>query len=151
MNTKQILSQVAELSKYDLTKSKELGEVFTPPSLIKDMLRQLPKSVWKDSTKTWFDPCAGKGNFPAYIVHNLMHGLKAEFPNEEARYKHIVENQLYMGEYQLESAQAIDRLFNPNGTLQLNLHVGDTLTMPEDFFDLHIAERQFKYPNQCLS
>jgi hypothetical protein len=123
------------LSKHDRAKSKKLGEVFTPPSLIKDMLRQLPKNVWKDSTKTWFDPCAGKGNFPAFIVHNLMHGLQAEFPNESTRYKHIMENMIYMAEYQEESAQAIRDTFNPNGDIKLNLYVGDTLAMPEDYFD----------------
>ena len=151
MNTKLILARVAELSKFNRDKSKSLGEVFTPPSLIKDMLRQLPKNVWKDPSRTWFDLCAGKGNFPAYIVHNLMHGLKDAFPDEDARYKHIIENMLYMSEYQLESAIEIKKLFNPTGEYKLNLHVGDTLTMPDDFFDVDESVRLFKYPNRILS
>ena len=150
MNTKNIINQVGTLSTYDKQKSKDLGEVFTPGSLIKDMLRQLPKEVWSDMNKKWFDPCAGKGNFPAFIVHNLMTGLRTVIPNEEARYKHIVENMLYMSEYQQESAEAIERLFNPDGKYQLNLHVGDTLGMPEDFFDIPLTERRFKYPNRVL-
>ena len=150
MDTKQIIAQVAKLSTYSKSKSDAHGEVFTPGSLIKDMLRQLPKTVWSDMTKKWFDPCAGKGNFPAYVVHNLMTGLRTVIPDEDARYKHIVENMLYMSEYQQESAEAIERLFNPDGTFQLNLHVGDTLTMPEDFFDLPLAERTFKYPTRVV-
>lgn len=133
--TSHILTLVEEASAFNRAKSKALGEVFTPYSLINDMLDQLPADVWTDSTKTWFDPCAGKGNFPAAIVARLMEGLAEEFPNEEERYKHIVEKQLYMSEYQPESAEVIERIFNPAGKYQLNLHVGDTLSMPADYFD----------------
>lgn len=151
MNTSEIIKQVNQASVHDRQKSKDLGEVFTPKSLVKDMLRQLPKSVWKDPTKRWFDPCAGKGNFPAIVVHNLMAGLASIIPDETARYKHIIENMLYMSEYQVESCIVINKLFNPNGDLQLNLHVGDTLTMPSDFFDVAPEVRNFKYPDRVLT
>ena len=145
------LQVVAVNSKYDKSKAKALGEVFTPPHLIKDMLRQLPKDVWHDPNRTWFDPCAGVGNFPAYIVYNLMHGLVDVIPNEKARYKHIMERQIFMSEYQEESAWKIWAMFTADAEdVKLNLHVGDTLTMPEDFFDLDYNERFFKYPERCL-
>lgn len=55
-----------------LTKSKDridqLGEVYTPASLVKEMLDQLPPEVWSDPTKTFIDPACGDGNFLVEVV-----------------------------------------------------------------------------------
>lgn len=55
-----------------LTKSKErikdLGEVFTPPELVDDMLSKLPQEVWTDSSKTFVDPACGNGNFVIEVI-----------------------------------------------------------------------------------
>ena len=130
-----IEQKVLAESTYSKEKSDKHGEVFTPPELINEMLDQLDPTVWSDSTKTFFDPCAGKGKFPIKIVKRLMVGLEKEIPNVNKRYKHIMENQMYMSEFQPESAQFIEETFNPNGDIKLKLHVGDTLTMPENYFD----------------
>lgn len=98
---------------------------------------------------TFFDPCAGFGNFPAVIITKLMNTLKNHIPDTESRYKHIVENMIYMAEFQRESAALIEKTFS-DGEYKLNLYVGDTLTMPNDFFDLSYDERRAKYPQNCI-
>lgn len=145
----KLINLIEESSKYSKDKSNTFGEVFTSPDLIIEMLSSLPKEVWKDSTKKWLDPCAGIGNFPAVIITKLMKSLKNEFLDTESRYKHIIENMIYMCEFQKESAQKIYEIFS-DGEYNLNLYIGDTLTMPEDFFDLSYTERYIKYPEHCL-
>lgn len=54
----KLIKLVEEASLYSKDKSKKLGEVFTPTELIIEMLSALPKDLWKDKTKTFFDPCA---------------------------------------------------------------------------------------------
>lgn len=145
-----LIERVEAACEYSKQKSDKFGEVFTPRTLIVSMLKSLPKEVWRDSSKRWWDPCAGKGNFPAVIVTILMKSLKDEFPNRDERYRHIIENQIYMSEFQRESAQTIWDIFSDNGRYELNLFVGDTLSMPVDFFDLTPAERREKYPDNCI-
>jgi hypothetical protein len=64
-------SILSEHGKKLLTKSdkriKDLGEVFTPPTLIIEILEQLPSTVW-DEGKTYLDPTAGDGNFLAAVL-----------------------------------------------------------------------------------
>jgi site-specific DNA-methyltransferase (adenine-specific) len=74
------------------------GEVFTPWELIEEMLDKLPEDFWEDPSKTMVDPAAGLGNFHAVVIERLMDGLANKIPDEEERYKHIVENQLYFVE-----------------------------------------------------
>lgn len=138
----QISNFILEQSSYSKAKSDKHGEVFTPPSLINEMLDQLPQELFSDPSKTWFDPAAGKGNFPIEILKRLVaNGID---------YKHALENQIYMAEFQRESAHIINQAFNPHNDVKLNLYVGNTLEMPDDFFDLTFEERREKYPDNCL-
>lgn len=146
---KHLKSEINKASTYSKDKSNKHGEVFTPPSLIKEMLMSLNVDTWSDSSKTFLDPCSGKGNFPVIIIQALMKGLKDEFPDQMERYQHIIENQLYMCEYQRESAEFINDLFSL-GVFKVNLYVGDYLTIPDDFFDLSYEERKIKYPENCI-
>ena len=141
---------ILEESLYSREKSDTLGEVFTPPELIYEMIRTLPEGSWSTESKTFLDPCAGKGNFPIYIVKMLFIGLQDVIVNEEKRLQHIVENQLYMAEYQADSAKFINTVFTFGKEFKVNLYVGDTLTMPEDFFDLSWEDRRVKYPENCI-
>jgi type I restriction-modification system DNA methylase subunit len=146
----KITNHIQKESTYSKEKSDKHGEVFTPSELINDMLNQLPRDIWEDKNKTWFDPCAGKGNFPIQILKRLFIHLQEHIPNEEERIKHIIENQLYMAEYQYSSAEYIDLVFSFGGRFNVNLYVGDTLKMPDDFFDLTYEERKEKYPENCI-
>ena len=147
---KYLKEEIKNASTYSKDKSNKYGEVFTPPSLIKEMLSSLPYEAFMDPSKTFFDPCVGYGNFPVFIIQALMKGLEEHFPKERDRYKHIIENMIYMAEYQKESAQFIYDLFSLDGEFKVNLYVGDTLSMPEDFFDLSYEERKEKYPDNCI-
>jgi len=146
----KLIKEVEKECIYSKEKSKTFAEVFTPTELIIEMLSSLPKELWKDPTKTFFDPCAGKGNFPAVVITKLMSTLKKQITDTETRYKHIIENMIYLAEYQRESAIFIDDLFGMDGEYEVNLYVGDTLTMPDDFFDLTYGERKIKYPQNCV-
>lgn len=132
---KSLSDKISEISTYSKDKSDKHGEVFTPPALINEILDQLPPDIWKDKTKTWFDPAAGKGNFHVQVLIRLFEGLKNEIPDEEERLKNIIERQLYFAEYQPESAEFIAREFSFGGKYKVNLYVGNTLEMPEDYFD----------------
>ena len=145
-----LTDKVKKEAKHSKEKSDEHGEVFTPVDLINQMCDSLPKDFWYDKNKKWLDPCAGKGNMPAVLVERLMKTLSAEIRDVSKRYAHIMENMIYMCEYQMESAETIEEIFNPNDDLKLNLYCGDTLTMPTDFFDIPYEERFVKYPNNCI-
>jgi hypothetical protein len=68
-------------------RAKITGEVFTPRSLIREMLNALPNSVWFDPNKRWLEPSAGDGNFLVEIKARLLQAGHNE--------KHILENMLF--------------------------------------------------------
>lgn len=145
-----IKDQIAKASTYSKSKSDAHGEVFTPFDLIAEMVKKIPLTTLTDPSKTYFDPCAGKGNYPIILVKALMKTLAKAIPDEADRLKHIIENQLFMGEYQDTSANFIAYYFQMSVGLKVNLYVGDTLQMPEDFFELSYDERREKYPDNCV-
>ena len=108
-------------------KRKDNDEVFTPNSLINDMLDKLPEEVWANPAKTWLDPCAGLGNFSVQVLKRLMEGLSQWEPNEELRKKHILECMLYHVEMNPESVAKLQKILNPEGKYTLNVHCGDFL------------------------
>ena len=55
-------------------RKKSLGEVFTPPALVKEILDQLPPEVWKDTTKTFLDNSCGNGNFLVALFPRMADG-----------------------------------------------------------------------------
>lgn len=63
------------------------GEVFTPRSLIREMLDRLPSDVWFDPNKRWLEPAAGDGNFLVEIKARLLQAGHDEV--------HILENMLF--------------------------------------------------------
>jgi len=69
------------------TRIKQTGEVFTPRSLIREMLHRLPNSVWFDPNKTWLEPSAGDGNFLVEIKARLLQAGHDE--------RHILDHMLF--------------------------------------------------------
>lgn len=51
---------------------KATGEVFTPTSLVQEILDQLPKEVFTDPTKTFLDPTCGDGQFLGEVLIRKM-------------------------------------------------------------------------------
>lgn len=53
-------------------RKKELGEVFTPPKLVNEILDTLPVGLWADPNKTWLDNSCGSGNFLVEVKRRLI-------------------------------------------------------------------------------
>ncbi|MDM1514112.1 Eco57I restriction-modification methylase domain-containing protein [Myroides odoratimimus] len=70
-------------------------EVFTPPTLVNQMLDLLPSEIWSDSTITFLDPFTKTGVFLREIAKRLIKGLESEFPDQQERINHIFKNQLF--------------------------------------------------------
>ena len=116
-----IIAEIAKASTYSKTKSVDHGEVFTPFELIKEMIKTIPLTTLTDPSNTYFDPCAGKGNFPIILVKALMKTLAKAIPDEADRLKHIIENQIFMSEFQDTSANFIAYYFQMDRGLKVNL------------------------------
>ena len=51
---------------------KELGQVWTPYSIIEKMMNYTPASEWQDETKTDLDPTMGAGNIVIAILYRRI-------------------------------------------------------------------------------
>jgi hypothetical protein len=49
------------------------GEVFTPESLVQEMLDKIPVEVWENPNSLFLDPCMGRGIFLIEIVNKLVY------------------------------------------------------------------------------
>lgn len=70
-------------------------EVFTPPSLVNQILDLLPKEIWKNKDAKFLDPVSKSGVFLREIAKRLMVGLEKQIPDKQKRINHIYKNQLY--------------------------------------------------------
>jgi len=126
---------------------KENGEVFTPLTLVNEMLDKLDeayikeygKSIFSEHTFKWFDPAVGIGNFPIMVYQRLMNGL--QIPNEEERRKHILEHMIYAAELTPKNVSVYNKIFCGD-TYKLNMYEGDTLNMD--------VKKEFKLPSDFV-
>jgi len=124
---------------------KEKGEVFTPLTLVNEMMDKLDESYIKDHGKSiftekdlkWFDPSVGIGNFMIIVYQRLMKGLTLP---EEERSKHILENMLYASEISPTNVSIYRKIFGDN----VNIYEGDTLKMERNNFDVIIGNPPFQ-------
>lgn len=70
-------------------------EVFTPPTIVNQILDLLPAEIWRDKNATFLDPAAKSGVFLREIAKRLMEGLKDEIPNQQKRIDHIFTKQIF--------------------------------------------------------
>jgi len=113
---------------------QENGEVFTPLTLVNEMLDKLDeayvkengKSIFTEPTFKWFDPAVGIGNFPIIVYQRLM--KKLQIPSEEERRKHILENMIYAAELTPKNVFIYKNIFCGD-KYKLNIYEGDTLKM----------------------
>jgi len=124
---------------------KENGEVFTPLSLVNEMLDKLDEAYTKEHGKSiftedefkWLDPAVGIGNFPIIVYQRLMKGLITQLPNEEERRKHILENMIYSAELTPKNVFIYKKIFCGD-KYKLNIYQGNTLKMD--------VKKEFKLP-----
>lgn len=141
-HVKDIILMLREYVKIGEVEKDKYGEVMTPLELIKDMLAQFPKEVWSNPNLKWLDPCNGTGPYPMMIVYKLMKGLEEWEPDSEKRYKHIVENMIYVCEIQPKNMLMYMLAIDPFCKYKLNIYTGSFLNDVEgEFgFDRHMKE-----------
>lgn len=98
----------------EVDEKKLYGDVFTPFTVVNDILDKLPKAVWSNPHLKWLDPANGLGNFPITIIQRLMKGLENYIENEQDRYNHIVENMIYMCDVQVNNNLFVSEFFQGN-------------------------------------
>lgn len=128
------------------TEKRLLGEVFTPlygkPGCVEDQLNLMDESFWKRKDVKVLDPCAGVGNYSVVLVDKFMKGLVDEFPDPEERLKWILEEIIYINEYQSKNLFIYLQLFDSENKYNMNFNRGDYLkldikkTFGVDKFDL---------------
>ena len=134
---KDVIKMLREYVKVGEVEKKKYGEVMTPLELVKEMLNTLPEDVWSNPNLKWLDPANGTGPYPLMVIYKLMNGLKEWEPNEEKRYKHIVENMIYVCELQPKNMFLYMCAVDPWDMYHLNIYTGSFLT---DGFDKHMKE-----------
>ena len=70
-------------------------EVFTPPSLVNDILDLLPAELWSNPNAKFLDPVSKSGVFLREMAKRLMVGLETQIPDKQERINHIFSQQLY--------------------------------------------------------
>ena len=134
---KDIILMLREYVKVGEVEKKKFGEVMTPLELVKEMLATLPEEVWSNPNLKWLDPANGTGPYPIMVIYKLMKGL-ANCPgleDDEVRYKHIVENMIYVCELQPKNMFLYMCAIDPFDTYKLNIYTGSFL---EEGFDYHM-------------
>jgi len=70
-------------------------EVFTPPSLVNDILELLPTELWSNPDARFLDPVSKSGVFLREIAKRLMKGLEIHILDKQDRINHIFGKQLF--------------------------------------------------------
>ena len=134
---KDIILMLREYVKVGEVEKKKFGEVMTPLELVKEMLATLPEDVWSNPNLKWLDPANGTGPYPIMVIYKLMKGLEEWEPDAEKRYKHIVENMIYVSELQPKNMFLYMCAVDPFDTYKLNIYTGSFL---EPQFDKHMKD-----------
>jgi hypothetical protein len=99
------------------------GEIYTPFTLIQQMLDLFDPTVFTQPEKRWLDIGAGRGYFSMALFERLNQGLTMAWPDENKRKQHIVEKMLFMVEVKASNVSALREMFGP----QANIQAGDFL------------------------
>ena len=126
-----------EYVKVGEVEKKKFGEVMTSLDLVKEMLSTLPEDVWTNPNLKWLDPANGTGPFPTMVIYKLMNGLKEWEPDDNKRYKHIIENMIYVCELQPKNMFLYMCVADPFDEYDINIYTGSFL---DEGFDNHMKE-----------
>lgn len=136
-HVKDVIRIINKFVKDGTVEKKSHGEVMTPITLVREMIDTLPKEVWSNPHLKWLDPCNGAGTFPFVVIYKLMNGLKDWEPDVEKRYKHIVENMIYVCELQSRNVFLWLCGVDPYDEYTTNTYWGSFL---DEGFDKHMKE-----------
>lgn len=114
--------------------------IFTPFRVVEAMLDFLPKQVWRDPYRTWFEPDCGVGNFIVPVFFRLMDGLVDVIPNEKERKQHIVTKMLFMSEVNHKFIQVCKKIFGS----MCNIYSGEALKLDLQSFDIILGNPPYQ-------
>lgn len=136
-HVKDYIKILRDYVKVSEVEKKKFGEVMTPIDLVKEMLGKLPREVWSNPKLKWLEPCNGVGPFGIMVIAGLMKGLADWEPDENKRYRHILENMLYVCELQPKNMFLWMCMVDPADRYGLNIYCGSFL---DAGFDRHMKE-----------
>jgi site-specific DNA-methyltransferase (adenine-specific) len=153
MNAEDIQKKIEEYLPIRKKEKDDLGEVFTPATLIEEMLDILPKSVWSNPDLKWLDPANGIGNFPMLVYPRLLKGLEAKIPNKTSRSNHILTKMLYMVEINPKNVKISRKIFGPNANIACADFLNETDKWKKEFkgvdkFDVIIGNPPYNLKNE---
>lgn len=129
----RIIEMINSYLKPSNTEKKLLGEVFTPlygkTGCVNNQLNLIDDTFWTYKNVKVLDPCAGIGNYSVVLIEKFMDGLIDEIPNEEERLKWILEEIIYINEYQSKNLFIYLQLFDSENKYDMNFNKGDYLTL----------------------
>ena len=144
---------VQKFSQTDLGNKMTHAEVFTPISLINEILDHLPIEIWKDPCLKWLDPANGIGNFAIFIYTRLMTGLAEIIPDDLKRSQHILQNMLYMVELNSDHVETSRQIFGQVANIYcqdfLEFDLRDCTNFQEA--DVIVGNPPFHKPKNMLS
>jgi len=124
MTPEEIQSKIEKHLPIREEKKDRNGEVFTPITLINEMMDKLPTSVWKNPNLKWLDPANGIGNFPMVVYIKLLENLPDTYNGENGSYsgemekkRYIIEKMLYMVELDPSNVKISRRIFGSNANI----------------------------------
>ena len=123
--------------------NKELyGEVNTPFHLIEEMLYNIPKEHLMNPKLKWLDPAAGRGYYMMCLFNILMKTLKTKIKDDTERKNHILNNMLYMVEYNIDNYDYLIEFFGEKPNIINN----DFLETSYNFeFDIIIGNPPYNF------
>ena len=133
----EVILMLREYVKVADIEKKKFGEVMTDLNLVKHILSRIPKSDFSNPHAKFIDPANGTGVFPLVVIYRLMKGLKDIIKDPEERYRHIIENQIYVSEIQPKNMFLYMCLVDPYDEYKLNIYSGSSL---DEGFERHRKE-----------
>lgn len=136
LNNESVLELYKDYNHISDREKKKYAEIFTPLELVNDMLDKIPTEMWSDPNKKWLEPANGTGNFMWQVIRRLFNGLKniSGLEDDEIRYKHIIENMIYVCEIQTKNMFLWIKRIDFHDKYKINFYRGNFLSKK---FDLH--------------
>jgi|SaaInlStandDraft_1057018.scaffolds.fasta_scaffold00735_19 hypothetical protein len=125
---KKFAETVVEYFKPTCREKKNNAEIPTPRELKLEMTSKVPEDFWLKPQKV-LEPSVGKGGFCLEIIEFFMKGLEEKIPDEEERYKTIVEDCLYFADINPVNIHITKLILDPNDEYKLNYYEGDALKL----------------------
>jgi len=146
----EFIDKYFEATELEISNHSEISTIF---KLREKSLNKIPSSFWT-SLKKIIEPSCGKGGFIIDIIGKFMIGLKDVIPDDELRYKTIVEECIYFSDINPTNIFICKLLIDPDNEYKLNYNEGNTLDLDItkttehwkgiNGFDLHVCNPPYE-------